>query len=704
MDPDLIAAIRALVAMRSNARRDMQADHTSPLAPADATAAPRGGKPAPLSVDQSPFSTADEESYLRGATNGRFGSADAEKYLKTINSGYTTANVLRSMASGPLMNYGDELLGKVPAALGGGPGAEADMRLRGQLFNDKHPVAGAVLPMAGLAATTLATPEVEGAEAVGTGMKMLKGAVTGATVGAASSAGASEGPLRDRLRAAMYGGAGGAVFGALIPGIAKAAGDVSPTAQAMKKIQGAVDESGGPGEVQLQLDQHKAAGRGNIVTLADLTDPLRNTADVAATGSSAARSQIAQLASGRQADQSERMLNDVRAAVGGDHDAATRIAQLHQSTAAWANGPNGYGGIRASDPPIDLGPLKQEFRKPELAGAWSLARDADNINKADPVAQLVAKLQAAVPSLSEGEARQFVILSGQAKPRPVSFTDLHNMKQILDDRATSAFNSGKGNLGAAYGKMRDAVDQSLSDQVPDYAGVNAEYAERKGLERAVQAGHDAWGKADAHGLDTQVAALSPDELQEFRHGMAGRLIDELGNVATNRDAAQRFMTASPTLERKLEVTFGDQTTFDNVMTQMNAEKILGKLKTTYQGSATAPRLADAIKPSTIMKSAGMAVIGHHEYGLPGAVGGALYGPLEKVLNAGVVHATNTKMGSMLMAQGAPAIEDFLEQLRARGAGYGKGTTRVLPAAAGQGAGLLEARMRQGLLGDSTQTP
>lgn len=685
MDPLLVEAIRKLVAARSAAQRSLGAAGGSPIAQSDATANAAAKPGVPM------FSPAEEEAFMREETQGKYGQADAAKYLATVNPGITPSNVARSAIQGPLMNFADEFLGKVPKALGGGAGAEADMRLRAAAFHQAHPILDNLLPMGATAAAAAGAGLLAGPEAaVGVGGAMLRGGATGAVVGGLSSAGASEGDALDRVKAGAVGAAGGGLLGAVAPAAVWAVGGLfRPSNRAMNLMKyAATNSEGGIPGLQSALNALKAGGKGDIATLADLSDPLRAQADFAANNSDLIRGKMAKMGGTRQAGASERLLNTSQDLLGGNQYAPQRIADLEASKSAWAAGPNGYGGIRAARPQIQLGDLAQEFNKPELSGAWSLARKADNIGAQDPLAQMIAKVKAANPGLSDAEARtgaeKFADLAGvKAGPRAASFTDLHDMKQILDDRATSAFNAGRGNVGRAYASLRDAVDQSLSDQVPAYAGVNAEYAARTRLEKAVQAGHDAWDAEDTRGLAAQTAALSPAELQEFRNGMASHFQSDLRSVTTNRNAAAKFVNpatgevSSPALEDKLKTVFGDQATFMKFMQSANGESELAKLAPAYGGSATHRRgEASGMNPAEMVVAEGL-------FGHAGLSGVALKNMLKSAAANSLKRNTAEQAGNMLMTKGAPGIEQFLESLKNRSVQFGRTSTAIAPAAAGR---------------------
>lgn len=635
---------------------------------------------------KSVISPQDQDAFMREETGGKYGLGDAQKYLSTINSDVGFRNVGRSFTQGVLMNYGDEILGKLPAALGGGAGNEEDMRLRDQLFKQAHPAISATANIAGGVAPFLVpgVGEVEaGAKAAGLGATMARGALTGAVVGGISGSGEGE-DAASRLAKGGVGAAGGAILGGTLPALVAGVKSFSPVNRALSRLSDAVAKSGGTAGVQQAAADATAAGRGGQFMLADASDHLRQAADFAANNSDDALVSMAQKIKARQADASDRLLGDVQQGFGGDPNAAEAQDALQTSRKAFANGPNGYGGIREADPPIDISDIQPYLSKPGVRSAWNLAKQAGDIKAGDPLDGLFQRLSASNPGLTR-DAVQSAAESGvlgtdaaaaaQAQ-RPVTFDDLHGFKQILDDKVENAFRQGNGNLGEAYKTVRDGVISALVKSVPDVAGVDAEYARRMSLERALQAGQDAWDQVDTRGLSKQLAAMTPDQVTQFRTGLASQMVTKLRSAATNRNQAQQLIDMSPALEDKVRAAFGDQATFDKFMTNVQQEANLGKLKTVIGGSATARRLQSAgFDPAEIGLTAAM----HGPAGMVAAVkAGAA-----KVMRGAVTRGTASQLSPMLTAQGSAAIDAVLARLQQGGPIVGRFGRAALPAAGGK---------------------
>jgi hypothetical protein len=638
-----------------------------------------------------PLAPEDLEAYLREETSGKYGLKDAQKLVSSIDTDVGPRNVFRSAAQGATMNFGDELLGLLPEKLGGGKAGQEEMRLRGELFKNAHPKTDFVAGLAGAALPTLLAPE---AEAASLGAAATRGAATGAIVGGLSGAGEGE-DLKSRAQGAAVGGLAGTAFGAVLPslvGSAKYA--LSPSLRASARIAAAIEKSGGKDAVSKSVADIAANGRGADVMLADASPHLRAATDFAANNSDDTLVPLAEKAAARKRNAPARLLDDVRQNLpGGDADAPAQAAQLGADTRAWAAGPDGYGGIRDANPEIDVSKIAARLNKPAIRSAWNTARVAGDITAGDPLDALMQKLMKANPGVSRATLQSAAksgafgdeLANAATGERPVTFDDIHTMKEILDDKVTAAFKSGRGALGNAYKTVRDEVTGAMHDAVPNAAAVDAKYGMRKSLERALQDGQEAFHLEDTRGLQRTVSKLSPPELEQFRTGLASELITQLRSAATNRNAAARLVNASAALEDKLKVAFGTQSTFEAFMKRVSAENNLSKIESTFGNSATARRLqASGFDPA--------------EVGVDAAITGAAHGPagilmagkhlLTKAARGAVTRNTAREMGPTLMTQGAPNIQALIDRFAQRDPLVGKFGSMVLPGMAGRTASSL----------------
>lgn len=628
----------------------------------------------------------DQEAFIREETQGRYGLRDAARYLSTIDPNVTPRNMTRSFLQGALGNWGDEVLSKLPAWLGGGAASEADMRAREEAFARTHPVASGVGTLAGAGSAGLLIPG--GAEA-NIGRAALRGATTGLVGGAAAGAGAGE-TSEQRKSGAVIGAATGGALGAAIPAAVGGASLLlrSPANRALARVARALEQSGGADKAKQAASDLAAAGRGDEMMLGDLSDYMRNATDFAATndGDGSVSVPLAQRVRARQADASDRLLGDVRSGFGGDANANARRVSLESSREQWAAGPNGYGGLRDAGGSFDLAPLANSLKHPTIQSAMKQARLAGDLTSDSPLDQFIQRILAQNPDAdpsaiaSAAKAGLFgddvAAAAGKNAGRPLTFDDVHQLKRTLDGRTSAAFQNGNGALGNSYATIRDAVNDALEQGVPGYKAVNAEYGQRLGLERALSAGEDAWGVQDSRALAQQVAGLSSGELAEFRTGLASKLISQLRGAATNRDEAARLLNASKAMRDKLQTVFGDQPTLDGFMRRVGGEAELAKIRGALGGSQTAKRLQSAgFDPAEL----GLDAVVH---GPAGLVRSALNFAVQNT-SGRVARSTAREMGPLLMTQGQADINALIDRVLGQNAIVASPWMTAAPAAAGR---------------------
>lgn len=286
------------------------------------------------------LSPGDIDQYLQSQSGGKYSLRDITKpNLRNLGRSFLeglTANWADELASGKAQpselaglaagadaalpgtgagfSLAREAIGKLSALFGGSPAIEASMRLSNAAFHEAHPVLDTGAQIAGSVAPALLT--AGGSELPTTAAQAIgRGAATGTAFGAVSGAGAGT-DLASRGEGAVMGGATGAALGAAIPAVVGAYKYVrSPEARALRYLRGMTGESGGVEAMRARAGQFATAGKGDLVTLADLSPQYRALADMAATGDPTAAAQIEQLASTRQAGMSQRLKADAIAGV-----------------------------------------------------------------------------------------------------------------------------------------------------------------------------------------------------------------------------------------------------------------------------------------------------------------------------------------------------------------------------------------------------
>lgn len=725
MDPDLIALAMRLLQGRRAARQDIAASNGTPIAPADAVSSAAGMA---HSINDSPFSDEQEDARMRELSGGKYGRADVMNYLNGPHGptgDVTPGNVGRAALQGPLFNYADELLG-----MARGDGAKQDFRLRQEMFAEKNPLLANLIPMATGTAAALAVPEsmaAKGFGLLGITSPVVRAVVTGGAMsGLASSGAADDAGLLGRAKAGAVGAAIGAPIGAAMPFVAKSVTNaVSPNARMLNRL-GSIFDKSGLGDVadinlttgqpiskaQTILEGFKRRGLGDVVTVADLNQQMRDEAERVSTLSPNANAAIKAVGEPRRMANGARVLSTVTDALGNSpSDAEARLAELQSSQSSWAKG--AYDKLRQDDVANTLFPGSTPATPEYLAAQADLANGQrmgiggvalqslkNRVAKlAPPVSPQAGVLGSVLeqPKVTDALARaQAAGLIGKT-PEPVmqpTFSKVFQIKNDLQDAADKAINAGggKSQLGFNLKEAADIVDQHLVDNVPDYAATQAEYARREGLKRAVKAGQAAYNSEDTRGLGAQFAGLSPDEQGEFRTGMASELVSELRATKSNTDAAAKLVSPngqpmSPALGDKLGIVFGDQPTFDDTMDKLQGMRQLRQIEGAYDNSKTARR--GAMKDGLVhnLGPLGLVAAGLHEGGLKGAAIAGASLPLQAYMKS-VGSRTLDEIGNALSTQGTKPIQDFIDELAQRNAATKVGMT-ALPALTSRLPGLLQ---------------
>lgn len=676
----------------------------------------------------------DREEYIRAQTKGQFGWGDAQKVIAGIDTHLGLRNLGRSAAQGALFNWGDEALGMLPEALGGGEAAKEKMRLSANLFHEAHPAAdvaagvgGALVPMLipGVGEAMAGGKIAEGASLART---LAKGAGIGAAYGGIAGAGSGT-DAHSRAVGGAEGAAGGAVLGAAMPAVLKTApairemaNSLTPISAAAAKVARAVRLSGGVEAVRASNAAARAAGKGDVVVAGDLSPHLQRLTDYAANHNPETWINARETFNARQAGMTDRMLGDARTVIG-EPNAAERQTALESSRKSWANGPNGYGGLRSGEHPFDEATFLSAIDKPLVSDGWGMARRADDINGGsnydemfkriagttdDAVEQTPANAEAQHvldrmlkgEKVSPAEMREVGIYAdGEglhlpdeavepvAEPRrPISFNDAQQFVRHLDSKTGMAYAKGNKPLGDAYAAVRNNVRSALSKASPDYEAVQAGYASRKDLEAQLAKGVEDWSANDTMGFEKLKASMSPEQLDQYRTGMASKMISNLRSANTNIDTAKRITQASPNMKAKLRMIFGSDDAFAHFVDQANWETKMAQTKGAVGGSRTTLGLAENnFDPIDVVAKL------HH----------GIIAPSRALMNSGLSTLTKNysgvkagAVGDAVLTQGSDAIADLLNKMSQRGPLMGAKQSRMqsaLPAAAAYG--------QQSLFGD-----
>lgn len=556
-------------------------------------------------------------------------------------------NIGRSAIQGATLNFGDEILGMLPEWLGGGEQAKEEMRANDKAFSKAHPfvsgaanVAGGFVLPGGAAAKGLKG-------SLGVTKTILKGAGIGGIAGALSGAGASEGGLGERASAAVVPGALGAGLGAVIPGLPAAVrAGFSPTARARNRVGDAVRRSGGAGALQGRLKEFVDAGRGQDVTMGDLTLPLQQATDFAANASDETAELVSKIAGPRQASAPGRILNDVTRKTK-NPVADDIVNELAKDTQTWADGPTGYGGLRSQNPVI-VPAMADDFQRlldsPRVKTAWD-------------------------------QAAEVGLIGPMPKSGSVSFDVMQGAAERLATAKEVAFGRRANDLAFRLKAAHEELIKQMDTAVPGFKPVSQEYAKRKTLERMVRRGEEIFDEEDTRSLAKEISTLTPDQLTKVKEGLASKMITSLRSAQTNQNVARRLIARSASMEDKLRLLFGTSDNFEEFIKRIEVERELSKMMHSLGGSQTARRqMAQAVDPAAIATEAAVS---------PSA---AAFVAARNVLPKYLSSRTAREMGPTLTTQGSTAIEDLLRKWNVPPSLVPYWAGRMAPAAAGAGVG------------------
>src|ERR1019366_1528225 len=610
---------------------------------------------------------ADVEGYMRQATGGKYGFDDATAYLKTINAGVTPSSVARSVAHGVTMGNAADMIDRANAmpapsdplsqalshAAQSIRGSGQDFRARDAAYAQAHPVLNAVGNVSGgvgaAVGATAALPEIGGAwlakapAALRALLTTLKGTAKGLGMGMANAYGAQEPGEKDLTSTATSLPAlGGAAMGTLAPILTGGFNYLAqPAKQAMNRFGTAVTQSKGVQALLATLEKYKAAGLEKEVTMGDLSPAMAAARDLAVTGNQEASQSVGNTATTRQAGQIPRLIENAKVLTpefGSETPSGSaRLAYLKRTQDAWAEGPDGYGSIRADTPtgpntrfataataeiPMTPGARQMasllegggEQNDPIAAAKAIIARPGTSPQAAKMAQEYLdakgggAAVTTSTPGVFDEPIVQGAVRRAQdnglsqdmqeAASDP-TFGKVLAIKNRLQGKAQAAFKSGDGDSGRAYAAAAQRVDQHLADNVPDYMAITQEYAQRSGLRRAVQKGMDAWNSGDTGQLLRTAQGMSPAELLEFRRGLASSMYQKFNPVDPKGNIDRTFLDgsvegqlgkSSGAMQAKLKLIFGDAESYGTFMTHAAHEDKMFAATQAGGGTQTARRL------------------------------------------------------------------------------------------------------------------
>lgn len=426
-----------------------------------------------------------------------------------------------------------------------------------------HPLATTIANLAGMLTSGLATGGA--APAVSLPMAALRGGLTAAAMTGASALGAE--PDLTQPGAYKRAGVQAAIalpFGA-VAGVGAQALSNRLLGKAAQALQTGVDRSGGVPALSLAQSAARAAGRGASTVPADLSPALQELGDVAATNATPeTRAAYAAALAARRSGQPQRLAEDLRDIYGRALDAPARQAELKALVRQIERDPQ--IGYQALNQPIQDDRLADFLNRPIVAGAYRAS---------------LSDLAAAGHSGAPFE-------EGLTPPAP-TFQTLNATRITLRDMANSAFRAGRTARGAALKEASQQLRDILAANVPPFEDLQAQVAGLKGKIDASVLAERVLTNETPMGLARKMQNLSPDQLDEFRLGLASKLYERLASARTGKGVASTLLE-DPGLQQKLETAFGDQGKFADFMNRAAQENIQSRTAAAFGGSQTAARL------------------------------------------------------------------------------------------------------------------
>lgn len=612
----------------------------------------------------------DFDEWAKAESQGKYDFAAVKAHAGRVSPG----NLLLGAAQGAGFGLVDDVAGAFSPELG------ARLALQSDTFRNESPIASLFTELAGSLVPGVGAAKA-GKAMFGPAKTLLEGVGRGMVAGGAAGAAAGYGnaPEGDKLAGTVFGATMGTALGAAAPAGAAAVGSIRGRDRAANRLADAAAKDGvTAASAKATLAEAKQLGRPMMV--ADLGENLRGAADFAATNSPEAFAKMRKPILQRALNEPSRLLDDAYEILGPTAAKSANALKdvLEQSRQAWADSPAGFEGLRKANPRVDIGRLREKLRDaPLLAKPW---RDS----------QMPAELRDhAAWDLVEGGMPQAAknVRVGQGAPPPVSFATLHDFRRRLNQYVDVAFKAGNGEAATALKSFRNALDDALVDAVPGYQKVKAEYATRKGLERAIDIGQELY-QADRRTVSETWKTLTPGQREVVRRTMASEFIGELNAARSDYRILGRLTSRSKDLDATLKTVFGSKAKFDEMTRRMGFDEMMRETNAAVTGSPTARRKAasEAIDPvgatADILQS------------------GSVLPPVRRdagtFLRRATTERTANRMADPLMISDPAQAQQFFESLGQRKSPFGFFPTL--------GAPTMGAAMLPGILGGRHSQP
>lgn len=421
----------------------------------------------------------------------------------------------------------------------------------------------------------------------------------GTILGALSGAGNAEGGAENRLAGAGEGALAGATAGAILPtagrAVKAAAGNVGSAIKGYRNPEGAAKDQLmaamlrddiTPSEIANKVAE--ATGRGSAgYTLADAAGKnVRRAAAAAVKTPSSFREQASDFMQTRQGGQYDRLNAAKNAALGVGDDATSEAARLEAALKEKA-GPL-YEAAYSQPAPQgqfydDL--LQKKSVQDAIGAARRVAAEQDT-----PLSSLFTEVPESATRINRAG---LPVVERSTRTAPTT-RGWDYVRRELGDSVGKLFSnsdSADKSLGSAVLKTKNALQNQLAADNPDYARAVATYADAKAAQDAIQAGRGMAAATRPGETRAAFAALPEGQQDLARLGASERLKEVMGKAPYGTDKTRVF--TRPNMQQNMETLARgpDELAAFNARLQDEGD-MASTMRQLLGGSSTAENLAD----------------------------------------------------------------------------------------------------------------
>jgi len=580
------------------------------------------------------------------------------------------------LGQGVLMGAGDEA---EAAARSLARGTRYDdelayVRQKNQITQTERPIASTAAEITGgIVPALAATVASGGAAAPAMGARIAGGlagqigrmAGTGAAVGGvqggiegfAKGEGGAAARLDKAAEGAMTGTMFGGAAGAAIPAGAAAVRAVTRTPEqlAANVLQKSLQQEGMTTDDLLRMYQQRQATGMKPEIPSEVLPPgsaLEAQARLVAQTPGAQRAGVGQQLQERAAGQTQRLEDEFTRAIGQQKNIFSSIDELAATRADLA---------------------KPLYAKVDPMVARS--DDLDDIIKKVPN-NVFAELEAVADIRGVNPAT--IIKRNERNQRDIArdytFAEVDSIQKALDDAASAAYRSGKGNLGGELKSLRENMLQAAEKQSPDYKQARAIWSDTRAAERQMLEGQKVF-KTRPELIEKSVKDMSPSDKDAYLVGVFDAFSGVLNGRVTGEDVTRAFRTgrAKQQMEAAIKAAWNDPTEAkritDTLFTNIEREARMSSSKNKLLGgSQTAQTLlqqeSNLAAMSPLAAMAQEMATGGPSLGMVGRAAQGIGQAVQKGLTPGRREAANEQLRKVLFSRSEADLRRELEAMQA----------------------------------------